>query len=108
MDSVQYRQEIKRTMNNDLTEKEKLSMLGLGIAGEAGEIVDSIKKNVCHGHALDREDFVKELGDLEWYVSHLKEHFGITDEEVRVKNIEKLQKRYPKGFSEEDSINRKD
>lgn len=106
MDELRYRKAIDRTMNEELTEKEKLSMLGMGIAGEAGEIVDSLKKVVYHGHQVDREDLIKELGDLEWYVTHLKKHFGITGDIVRIRNIEKLQKRYKKGFSENDSINR--
>ena len=87
MNTEQYRNAIDRTMNNGLTEKEKLSMLALGIAGEAGEIVDTIKKIVYHGHELNKEELIKELGDL-------------------VENIMKLNRRYKNGFSEEDSINR--
>jgi len=108
MDAQQYRKEIDRTMNDELTPRAKLSMLGLGIAGEAGELVDSIKKHVYHGHEMDIEDLTKELGDLDWYITHLKKHFGITDEEVREKNIAKLRKRYAEGFSEEASKNREE
>lgn len=108
MNAIDYRKEIDRTMNEKLSRGEKLSMLGLGIAGEAGEIVDSIKKAVFHGHELDREDLVKELGDLLWYVTHLMKLLEITDEEVREKNIAKLRKRYVEGFSESASINRED
>ena len=106
MNGQQYRKEIERTMNHELSEEKKLSMLAMGIAGEAGEIVDSMKKVLYHGHKLDRADLVKELGDLEWYVTHLKKHFSITDEEVREQNVRKLRKRYANGFSEEASINR--
>ena len=108
MNAQDYRREIDRTMNEELTFKEKLSMLGMGIAGEAGEIVDSLKKVVYHGHELDREDLVKELGDLLWYITHLMKCFEITDEEVREKNIAKLRERYIEGFSEEASRNRKE
>jgi NTP pyrophosphatase (non-canonical NTP hydrolase) len=106
MDSQQYREAIDRTMNHDLTEKEKLSMLALGIAGEAGEIVDTIKKIVYHGHELDKEELIKELGDLEWYITHLKKHYDISDDIVRITNVMKLNKRYKDGFSEEASRNR--
>lgn len=107
MDEIRYREAIDRTMNKDLTEKEKLSMLALGIAGEAGEIVDIIKKIVYHGHELDKEELIKELGDLEWYLQHLKKHYNISDDVVRFQNIMKLNRRYENGFSEEASKNRK-
>lgn len=106
MDEIRYSKAIERTMPDGLNEREKLSMLGLGIAGEAGEIVDSLKKVIYHGHDLDREELIKELGDLEWYVTHLKKYFEISGDIVRIRNIEKLNGRYPQGFSESDSINR--
>jgi NTP pyrophosphatase (non-canonical NTP hydrolase) len=106
MDNNRYRGAIDRTMNVELTEKEKLSMLSMGIAGEAGEIVDTLKKVLYHGHELDLDKFILELGDLEYYLQHLKKHFNISDERVYIDNIMKLQKRYPEGFSEEASKNR--
>jgi NTP pyrophosphatase (non-canonical NTP hydrolase) len=106
MDITRYREAIERTMNNELSEAEKLSMLALGLAGEAGEIVDQIKKHVYHGHELDREELIKEMGDYCWYFFHLMNHFSISEEEVFMKNVMKLQKRYSKGFSQEESKNR--
>jgi NTP pyrophosphatase (non-canonical NTP hydrolase) len=105
MDELRYREAIERTMKPMNTMK-KLAMLGMGIGGEAGEVTDILKKVVFHGHELDREKMVEELGDLEWYITHLKKELGISDDEVRMKNIMKLNKRYKKGFSEEESINR--
>jgi NTP pyrophosphatase (non-canonical NTP hydrolase) len=108
MTNEEYREEIERTMNPELTEKEKLSMLALGLAGEAGEVVDSIKKIYYHGHPLKRKDLVKELGDFEWYSQHIKKHFGISDSEIYEANVEKLQKRYKEGFSQKASLERVD
>jgi NTP pyrophosphatase (non-canonical NTP hydrolase) len=108
MTNEEYRIEIERTMNPELTEKEKLSMLALGLAGEAGEVVDSIKKIYYHGHPMKRKDLVKELGDFEWYSQHIKKHFGIADSEIYEANIAKLQKRYKEGFSEKASLERVD
>lgn len=78
----------------------------LGLAGEAGEVCDLFKKHFGHGHHLDRDKVVKELGDVLWYVSAVASLQGISLQEIADKNIEKLTKRYPNGFSSEASINR--
>lgn len=108
MNEQQYREAIKRTMNTELGFDERLAMLALGLAGECGEIVDSIKKVVYHGHELDYNDLVKEFGDIEWYLQHLKMLFHIDNDIVRQRNVDKLLKRYPDGFSEQASIERAD
>ncbi len=79
-----------------------------GLAGEAGEVVDHIKKVVFHRHALDRDKMKKELGDTLWYLTALCTKFGFSLEDVMQANIEKLKKRYPNGYNSEDSISRMD
>lgn len=81
---------------------------GLGIAGEAGEVADLIKKAVFHGHDIDAEQIKKELGDVLWYLTQIARVSGLTLEEIATANIEKLYKRYPNGFSKNASINRVD
>lgn len=81
---------------------------GLGIAGESGEVADLIKKAYFHGHNIDKANVKKELGDVLWYLSQICRVSGLTLEEVALANIEKLKKRYPKGFDTERSINRVD
>lgn len=78
----------------------------LGLNGEAGEVGDIVKKHLFHGHELNREDLVNELGDVLHYISGLAKMFDIPLQEIAEKNIEKLRKRYPEGFSKERSINR--
>ena len=78
----------------------------LGLTGEAGEVADMIKKHIFHGHDLPPEDLVKELGDVCWYLALICHACGISIEHIMEKNIEKLRKRYPDGFSTEKSINR--
>jgi NTP pyrophosphatase (non-canonical NTP hydrolase) len=82
--------------------------IALGLAGEAGEVVDLIKKVEGHGHPLDRNKLQGELGDLLWYTARLAELYGIKLEDCAAGNIAKLQKRYPNGFSTEASIARVD
>ena len=80
----------------------------LGLTGEAGEVADQIKKTIFHGHDLDRDGLIKELGDVCWYLALLCHAIDVPLEEVMIRNIEKLKKRYPEGFSESASINRKE
>ena len=97
-----------RTKNPELSKEQILINSAMGLCGEAGEFIDSIKKWYAHGHELDREHLIKELGDVAWYLAEAAEALDITLEEVLEKNIDKLRKRYPEGFSEENSKNRKD
>lgn len=62
----------------------------LGISGECGEILDAIKKHVIYGKPLDRENLVEELGDMEFYMEHLRKLNGITREETIAANVAKL------------------
>lgn len=74
----------------------------LGLAGEAGEFVDKVKKLV-RDHARAGvstpqgaitpelyEALVKELGDVLWYVATCAHDLGVDLDEVGRKNLEKL------------------
>lgn len=76
-----------------------LDLGALGLAGEAGEVADLLKKHVHHHKPLDRSALVKELGDVLWYLAFLCEANGLTLEEVASANAEKLRARYPDGFT---------
>jgi NTP pyrophosphatase (non-canonical NTP hydrolase) len=88
-------------------EEKGLYVSTLGIAGEAGEFADLIKKQAGHGHASDPVKEKKELGDILWYVADVCTKKGYDLGEVAALNIEKLKARYPEGFSTEKSQNRK-
>jgi NTP pyrophosphatase (non-canonical NTP hydrolase) len=80
----------------------------LGLAGEAGEVCELLKKHWGHGHDLDQEKLKKELGDVLWYVAALAAQFQIELEDVAAANVAKLRSRYPQGFSSAASIARVD
>jgi len=82
--------------------------MALGIAGEAGELVDAIKKVAIYGKPLDIENISEELGDLEWYMEGLRSALDITRESVLQYNINKLNKRYPVQYTDADAQARKD
>lgn len=69
----------------------------LGISGEAGELLDAIKKHCVYNKYLDVINCVEELGDLEFYLEALRQELGVTRETCLSANIMKLEKRYPLG-----------
>lgn len=78
----------------------------LGLAGEAGETLDMIKKWIFHEKDLDREHFKKELGDVMWYMAMICYSFGFDLDEILQMNIDKLKARYPEGFDTERANHR--
>lgn len=111
-----YQEAAGRTANNDIdavlerlkNNPQLVALLNdaLGLAGEAGEFADHIKKVVFHGHALDQDYSTKELGDQLWYIADAAKALGVKLSAVAGGNVKKLQARYPEGFDEDKSINR--
>jgi NTP pyrophosphatase (non-canonical NTP hydrolase) len=83
-------------------------MAALGLAGESGEVCDILKKWAYHGHEFDWPKLGEEIGDVLWYVAIIAHACGFDLDEIARKNIEKLRKRYPDGFTSERSINREE
>jgi len=67
----------------------------VGIAGEAGEILDCVKKVWAYGKPLDLDHLVEELGDIEFYLEAARQAIGVSREDVLNANQIKLAKRYP-------------
>lgn len=103
----EYQQLAMTTLNKELSKKDILINGVMGLCGESGEAIDIVKKHLAQGHELDKEHLIKELGDIAWYIAETAFALDVELEDVLVQNIEKLKKRYPEGFSKEQSINRK-
>lgn len=106
MEINEYQKLAMVTLNKKLDKKEMLTNSVMGLCGESGEACDLVKKHLFHGHELDREALIKELGDVAWYLAEAAAALDISLDEVFERNIEKLKQRYPEGFSEEKSMNR--
>ena len=68
--------------------------MAIGICGEAGELIDAIKKAAIYRKPIDRENAIEELGDLEWYMEGMRQGLSVTRSEVLAANQQKLAKRY--------------
>ena len=82
--------------------------MAIGVSGEAGELLDTIKKFAIYQKPLDLENVVEELGDIEFYLQGIRQAFCIDREYVLQKNIEKLRKRYGKTYTNAAAIARAD
>lgn len=84
----------------------RISYASLGLAGEAGEIAEKIKKSIRDGKEIDRDDLTKELGDVLWYVAALASEHGIVLENVVDTNVAKLSSRKDRGVLRGSGDNR--
>ena len=104
----EYQTLAMKTLNPALSKKDVLINSVMGLCGESGEAIDIVKKHLAQGHELNKEALIKELGDVAWYLAEAAFALDVDLETVLEGNINKLKARYPDGFSEERSINRKD
>lgn len=113
MNATEYQQLAARTLipkpDFEVTDTDiMIAWNAIGLAGEAGEINELVKKGVFHQHGLDREKMAKELGDCMWYIAALCTKLDLDLGEIMAANIEKLKQRYPEGYSSEASKARVD
>jgi NTP pyrophosphatase (non-canonical NTP hydrolase) len=80
----------------------KIIYPALGLAGEAGEVVDRIKK-LYRGdvrRAIGDDEILLELGDVLYYLVSVARDCGYTMDEVMRANIDKLTARHADGYFE--------
>ena len=105
MDFNLYQKNALRTAG--VKEKDALVLNGvMGLAGESGECIDMVKKQLFQGHLLDRDKMLDELGDVLWYIAITAAGLGIDLNDIAEHNVDKLKKRYPDGFESKRSIDR--
>ena len=82
----------------------------LGLAGEAGEVADKVKKVLRDNNGLfnieEKEKIKLELGDVLWYIAQLSSELGFTLEEVALENLKKLKSRSIRGKISGEGDNR--
>lgn len=83
--------------------------MAVGVSGEAGELIDAVKKAAIYGKALDVDNVIEEMGDIEFYLEGLRQGLGVTREQCLAANIAKLGKRYASGhYSDSQAQERAD
>ncbi|MET0752293.1 MAG: nucleoside triphosphate pyrophosphohydrolase family protein [Pyrinomonadaceae bacterium] len=97
MNFGEYQQEAKQTALYPNRLK-NLEYPTLGLAGEAGEVANIVKKiqRDYGGEITDeiRAKLKDELGDVLWYISACADELNLTLAEIAEFNVEKLAKRH--------------
>jgi NTP pyrophosphatase (non-canonical NTP hydrolase) len=87
-----------------------LSYVGLGLAGEAGEVAGKIKKIARDDdgliHEAVRAKIADELADVMWYVSQMATQLGLRLEDLAISNLAKLRDRAERGVLQGSGDNR--
>lgn len=82
----------------------------LGLAGESGEVAEKVKKIARddEGELTEekREDLIKELGDILWYIANVSHEIGIDMNDVAGINIAKLEDRQKRNVLKGSGDNR--
>jgi NTP pyrophosphatase (non-canonical NTP hydrolase) len=89
-------------------EDAKITYPALGLAGEAGEVADKVKKIIRdrRDDARFKGEIAKEIGDVMWYCAVLAEDLGFSLQQVAEMNIYKLQQRKAVGKISGEGDNR--
>lgn len=73
----------------------------LGLVGESGEVAEKVKKILRDKNGqlsqADRQELIKELGDVLWYLALVADNLDVSFDEVAVRNIDKLAARRERG-----------
>ena len=73
----------------------------LGLGGETGEVLEKIKKILRDENEMiteeKKEEIIKEIGDVLWYLAALSQELNINLNDIAEKNILKLFSRKERG-----------
>ena len=105
-----YQKLAKQTITHKKEGLMELYYATLGLAGEAGEIANKVKKIIRDDNNVltdeKRKQIVDELGDVLWYLSDLCNEMDTTLAQIAQSNIDKLFDRKERGKLQGSGDNR--
>lgn len=108
IETLRYDAFVAMLFKQDRTDRMYLHA-ALGVAGEAGELADAVKKEFIYGKPRDLKNIIEELGDLRFYIQATMQLYGISEQEVLQENANKLSIRYKQlRYSDEAAQSRAD
>ena len=99
--NINYYQK-KATETAIYPDSHKIVYPALGLAGEAGEVANKVKKFVRDGYDVEgfeqkKIELASEIGDVLWYCAVLAEELEMNLGHIMEKNLEKLADRHKRG-----------
>ena len=110
--AIQYYQYQIQRIDSEPTIDPRVFHALIGIATEAAELMEALDKTLSDNEDMDYVNVLEEFGDINWYeaigVDAISSHLdgGRDFESVLTVNIDKLKKRFPEKFTNEEAINR--
>jgi len=106
----EYQKQALTTADNDYEPLMEKTIWAMGVAGEAGEVVEKWKKIVAYKDGRvskeDLDELAKELGDVVWYIAVLAHSLGLSFDDIMGRNVEKLKSRKTRGVIKGKGDNR--
>lgn len=82
----------------------------MGVAGEAGEVIEKWKKIVAYHDGQitdeDKKELGKELGDVVWYIAIFAQSLNLSLDDLMKQNLKKLADRQKRGVQKGAGDNR--
>lgn len=106
----EYQSQAMRTSLNKNRDFSALMYRTLGLVGEAGEVAEKVKKILrdkdSKVSASDKQEIIKELGDVLWYIQALADYLGVPLSQIAEVNLEKIHSRKKRGVTKGSGDNR--
>ena len=106
----EYQKQALTTAVNDYEPLMEKTIWAMGVAGEAGEVVEKWKKIVAYKDGKiseeDLTELAKELADVVWYIAVMAHSLGLSFDDIMQQNLEKLQSRKARGVQKGVGDNR--
>jgi NTP pyrophosphatase (non-canonical NTP hydrolase) len=97
----EYQKQALTTAHNTHEPLMEKTIWAMGVAGEAGEVVEKWKKIVAYKDGKttqeDLDELAKELGDVVWYIAVMAHSLGYSFDDIMARNVEKLKSRKARG-----------
>ncbi len=106
MQISEYQRLTDRAIPEHENKKDAVLHWCIGLSEECGEVLSVVKHHYYGGEELNKEDLVKEIGDVMWYLAALCRETGIDMDAASQLNAEKLMHRFPDDFDNERSARR--
>jgi|TARA_B110000263_G_C14975055_1_gene358882 NTP pyrophosphatase (non-canonical NTP hydrolase) len=106
IDIESLKESLENVQNNSIIDVPRLLTSALGMGSEGGEFVEIVKKIILQGKPADEDNIFhmkRELGDIMWYWVTACMALGLDPVEVISENQKKLEARYGKEFSIDQS-----